>query len=66
MEVTSAVTHSTRDMEPKETTSCSQAGTPVAPQGHKPTNKTFNPQILLFTRNVGLQDVAETDGTATR
>jgi hypothetical protein len=64
MRVTLAVTHSLGDMEPEEDTSCSQVGTPVERQGHQPTYKTFHPKCIQSTRNVGMEDGAETDRMA--
>ena len=43
--VTSAESHSSKDMEPEETTSCSQAGPPVEGKGHQPSHKTFNENL---------------------
>ena len=64
MEVTLAVTHSIRDMESEEATSCSQTETPVDRQTHQPPHKTFNPKFILATGNVGTGDGAETEGMA--
>jgi hypothetical protein len=58
------MTHSIEDMEPEEATSCIQAGTLVEPQRHQPTHKTFNPKFILSTRNLGIGEGAETEGTA--
>ena len=38
-------------LEPEETTPCSQTGPPVERWGHQPTNKFFNPKLLLSKRN---------------
>lgn len=64
MGVTLTVTHYTGDMEPKEATSCNQAGTPVERQRHPPMQKTFNPNFILSTRNAATRDRTETEGLA--
>ena len=62
--MTLAETHSSGDTEHKETSSYSQAGTPVEQQGHQPTHKTFHPKFILSTRNAGAEDGEETEGKA--
>ena len=59
-----AVTHYSMDIEPEETSSCSQAGTPMEPYGYQSTHKTINPKLILSTRNAGTGDGAETEGMA--
>jgi hypothetical protein len=41
-------------------TYCSQAGTPVEQYRHRSNHKTFNSKFILSTRNVGMEDGAET------
>ena len=60
--VTLAVTHYTEDMEPEETTSCVQAGTPVKKQRPQPTYKTFSTKFILSTSNVGMGKGAANEG----
>jgi hypothetical protein len=61
-----AVIHSIGDTEPGNAASCSQAGTPVEQQGHQCIHKTFDPKLILSTRNAGIGDEAETKGTTNR
>jgi hypothetical protein len=51
--VTLAETQSSRDLEPEEATSCSQAGPWVEPLGHKLTHKTFNTKFVLSKERQG-------------
>ena len=64
MEVTVSVTHNIGDMEAEEANLYSQAGIPVEQQRPQPTYKTFNPNFILYTRNAGMEDRAETKGMA--
>lgn len=44
------------DMEPEKANSCRQTGTPMEPQRHQATSKTFNSKFILFTSNAGMGD----------
>jgi hypothetical protein len=43
----------TRDIEPEETTSGSQAQSPMEGLGYQPIHKTFVTKFVLFKRNAG-------------
>jgi hypothetical protein len=50
------VIHSIKGMNPGETVSCGQAGTPVERYEQQPTHKTIDPKLLLSTRNAGIRE----------
>lgn len=54
--VTLVVTHYNVDMEPYETISFTQAGTPIKHYRHQAKHKTFNPKFIMAIKNVGMED----------
>ena len=54
MGITLAVTHYIGDLQPEETTSYCQTGTAVVLERHKPTHKTFNPNISCLQEMLSL------------
>jgi hypothetical protein len=64
MQVTLAKMPNRGNIEPKETTSSSQTGSPVDRWRHKSTYKTFDPKLFLSKRNAGTKNGAETEEMA--